>query len=103
FAVVYGDSSAHTLMNGLDAKTLLGIITRDGNEKLDEKMIRPPAIKGKDGGGFDIEPVPAPPLPPPAKGAGSDSGCSSRTNNVLRARVRVTFGRTLYSYPSCSE
>ena len=45
FAVVYGDASAHTLANGLDAKTLLGIVTRDGGEKLDEKDIRPEPVK----------------------------------------------------------
>jgi hypothetical protein len=63
FAVVYGDASAHTLANGLDVKTFLGIFTREGNEKLDEKVIRPEPIKGK-GGGFDDGPIPVPPPPP---------------------------------------
>lgn len=47
FAVVYGDGSAHTLVNGLSEKVFMGIVTRDGNEKLDEKEIRPPSIKQK--------------------------------------------------------
>jgi hypothetical protein len=61
FAVVYADGSAHTLLAGLGEKSLMGIITREGNEKLDEKEIRPERIKGKDG--FPNEPVPD--LPPP--------------------------------------
>jgi hypothetical protein len=66
FAVVYADASAHTLQNGLETKTLLGIVTRDGSEKLDEKLIRPEPIKGKNGpGGF--ENLPLPPAPPPAR------------------------------------
>ena len=48
FVVVYGDASAHTLMNGLDAKTFLGIVTREGGEKLDEKEIRPEPARPKD-------------------------------------------------------
>jgi hypothetical protein len=63
FAVVYADGSAHTLLNGLDAATFLGIFTREGNEKLDEKTIRPEPIKGK-GNGFE-EPIPGPPPPLP--------------------------------------
>ena len=47
---MYADGSAHTLVNGLDPKTLLGIITRDGSEKLDEKLIRPDPVKGGSGG-----------------------------------------------------
>jgi hypothetical protein len=67
FAVVYGDGSAHTLMNGLDPKTLLGIVSREGAEKLDEKAIRPDPIKPKGGGpgGFE-EAVPVPPPVAPA-------------------------------------
>ena len=49
FAVVYGDASAHTLVNGLDAKTLLGIISRDGGEKFEEKDIRPDPVKQPSG------------------------------------------------------
>jgi hypothetical protein len=49
FAVVYADGSAHTLVNGVDVKTFLGIVTRNGNEKLDEMLIRPEPIKSKDG------------------------------------------------------
>jgi hypothetical protein len=41
FAVVYGDASAHTLVNGLSEKTFLGIVSREGNEKFDEMEIRP--------------------------------------------------------------
>jgi hypothetical protein len=65
FAVVYADASAHTLMNGLDAKTLLGIVSRDGNEKLDEKTIRPDPIKPKNGGFGGVEDLPIPVPPPP--------------------------------------
>ena len=65
FSVVYGDASAHTLMNGLDVKTFLGIFTREGNEKLDDKTIRPEPIKPK-GGGFDDFPPPPPPVAVPA-------------------------------------
>ena len=63
FAVVYGDASAHTLANGLELKALLGVVSRDGGEKLDEKTIRPDPIKPKDGGSNDIA-VPAPIAPP---------------------------------------
>jgi hypothetical protein len=59
FAVVYADGSAHTLANGVDAKTLLGIFTRDGSEKLDEKVIRPEPVKGTRTVGVE-EAVPAP-------------------------------------------
>jgi hypothetical protein len=61
FAVVYADASAHTLVNGLDPATFLGIFTRDGTEKLDEKTIRPDPIKGK-GPNFEPVPVPDPPV-----------------------------------------
>jgi hypothetical protein len=44
--VVYGDGSAHTLMNGLSEKNFLGIVTREGNEQLDDKEIRPDRPKG---------------------------------------------------------
>jgi hypothetical protein len=44
--VVYGDGSAHTLMNGLSEKSFLGIVTREGNEQLDDKEIRPDRPKG---------------------------------------------------------
>ena len=65
FAVVYADASAHTLMNGLDAKTLLAIVSREGNEKLDEKLIRPDPIKGKGGpDGVNDLVLPVPPPPP---------------------------------------
>jgi hypothetical protein len=64
FAVVYADGSAHTLVNGLEPKTLLGIITRDGSEKLDEKLIRPDPVKGKGGPVGVVENV-VPALPPP--------------------------------------
>lgn len=72
FSAVYGDASAHTFTNGLDLKTVLGIVTRDGSEKLDEKAIRPEAIKQKNPGGFpggvpDLPPPPPPPPPPPLK------------------------------------
>lgn len=59
FAVVYADGSSHTLVNGLAEKVFLGIVTREGNEKLDEKVIRPEPIKGK--GGFIDDPIPPPP------------------------------------------
>ncbi|MBN9118473.1 MAG: DUF1559 domain-containing protein [Planctomycetes bacterium] len=45
FAVVYADGSAHTLANGLDPKTFLGIVSREGNEAPDEKLIRPEPVK----------------------------------------------------------
>jgi hypothetical protein len=44
-AVVYADGSAHTFVNGVDLPALLGTVTRDGGEKLDEKVIRPEPIK----------------------------------------------------------
>lgn len=59
--VVYGDGSAHTLMNGLSEKTFLGIVSREGNEKLDEKEIRPDRPKGPNG--FPGGAIPAPPPP----------------------------------------
>ena len=63
FAVVYADTSAHTLVNGLDVKTLLGIVTRDGSEKLDEKTIRPESIKPKNAPGGTEAPNPPPLFP----------------------------------------
>ena len=45
FGAVYADGSARTLATGLDEKTFLGIVTRDGAEKLDEKVIRPEPVK----------------------------------------------------------
>jgi hypothetical protein len=45
FGAVYADGSARTLAAGLDEKTFLGIVTRDGGEKLDEKMIRPDPVR----------------------------------------------------------
>lgn len=45
FAAVYADGSARTLPTGLDAKTFLGIVTRDGGEKLDDQAIRPEPVK----------------------------------------------------------
>jgi hypothetical protein len=47
FAVVYADASPHTLMGGLPEKVFLGIVTRDGSEKLDAREIRPEPIKPK--------------------------------------------------------
>ncbi|MCI0705829.1 MAG: DUF1559 domain-containing protein [Planctomycetia bacterium] len=47
FAVVYADASAHTLVNGLPEKVFMGILTRAGKEKLDQKQIRPEPIKGQ--------------------------------------------------------
>lgn len=61
FAAVYADGSARTLATGLDEKTFLGIVTRDGGEKLDDKVIRPATVKGKDGG-FDPNDEPLPPI-----------------------------------------
>lgn len=71
FAAAYGDASAHTFVDGLDLKTLLGVVTREGNEKVDEKVIRPEPIRPKGGGNkFDPDlppPPPPPPLPPVVK------------------------------------
>jgi hypothetical protein len=63
FAVVYADGSAHTLMNGLPEKTFLGIVTRAGDEELDEKEIRPERRKGQSA--FPGGAIPPPPPPPP--------------------------------------
>ena len=76
--MVYGDASAHTLVNGLDAKTFLGIVTRDGSEKLDEKTIRPDPIKGKNG-----------PEGTASSGAGPGKVSDLELEPLLHSRVEV--------------